>query len=459
MVSTPDGGAPVRARPAVYLHVGAAKSGTTYLQSVLWHNREVLRAHGVLYPGRDFPAHVRAAFDLRKTFFAGASDPEVHGAWTELVDEVRAWPGVSVISQELFAPAAPRRVRRALADLDFADVHVVFTVRDLARQIPAHWQEDVKNRFTTGFGDFVDAVSRPDWDSSDVARLFWGLQDPVAVLGRWAADLPPERVHVVTLPRPGAPHDLLWRRFSAAVGIPADACDLSAVFANPSLGLAETQFLRLLNLAVEERVDWHLYNDEVKLRLAQQVLTQRPSGRIGLPVEHMPWAVERSIEAVEGLRAAGYSVVGDLYELIPTYSGTVRDASGGHPDKERWAEIADAAADAVGALLHRIREEDEQLADVPDGLLSADEQLDELVAETGRLDDEVLRLIADTAPFSERAAQTVRRNPAVRAAYHRFRPPPPEAADEQDETVPSNSPATSPRPATPPHPATPNDPR
>ncbi|MEV5570984.1 hypothetical protein AB0L06_13125 [Spirillospora sp. NPDC052269] len=456
MVSTPDGGAAAPARPAVYLHVGAAKSGTTYLQGVLWHNREVLRRHGILYPGRDFPAHVRAAFDLRKTFFAGASDPEVHGAWTELVDEIRDWPGVSVISQELFAPAAPRRVRRALADLDFADVHVVFTVRDLARQIPAHWQEDVKNRFTTGFGDFVDALSRPDWDSFDVARLFWGLQDPVAVLGRWAADLPPERVHVVTLPRPGAPHDLLWRRFSEAVGIPADACDLSAVFANPSLGLAETQFLRLLNVAVEERVDWHLYNDEVKLRLAQQVLTQRPSGRIGLPVEHMPWAVERSVEAVEGLRAAGYRVVGDLYELIPTYSGTVRDASGGHPDRERWAEIADSAADAVAALLHRLREEEQILAELPDGLLDADEQLDELAADTDRLDDEIHRIIADTAPFTERAARSVKGNPAVRRAYHRLRPPPPEPSDASDASDASDTSGEGVQPS---QSATPNDPR
>ncbi len=251
MVSSSSESAGPRARPVVFLHVGAAKSGTTYLQNILWHNRDRLREHGVLYPGADMAAHVRAAFDLRRTFFPGASDPEIPGAWRRLVDEVRDWPGTVIISQELFAPAWKKHVRRALADLDFADVHVVFTARDLARQIPAHWQEDIKNRFDVSFADFVAPLKRPDWLEFEIARLFWTLQDPVYVLERWAANLPPERVHIVTLPRPGAPRDLLWRRFCTATGLAPEDYDLAAPFDNPSLGLAETQFLLRLNTALD----------------------------------------------------------------------------------------------------------------------------------------------------------------------------------------------------------------
>ncbi|MFC7731687.1 hypothetical protein [Actinomadura keratinilytica] len=424
MPPTPSGSVPSGDRPVVFLHVGAAKSGTTYLQTVLWHNRERLRAEGVLYPGRDFAAHVRAAFDLRRTFFRGASDPTVRGAWRELVDAARDWPGTTIISQELFAPAHPRWVAQALDDLDFAEVHILFTARDLGRQIPAHWQEDVKNRFTWTFEEFVAALSRPDWENFEAARLFWGLQDPVAVLARWGARLPPERVHVVTLPRPGAPRDLLWRRFCAAVGLNPDACDLSATFANPSLGLAETQFLRLLNEALEGRVGWHVFNDEVKLFLAQEVLTRRPSPiKIRLPAEHLPWAVERAVETVEALRAARYRVVGDLYELIPGYETPPGAPPAPPPDVPRWTEAADVGTDAIAALLGRLLERERRAAAAPGGDAAVHERLDELSADAAALGDLTARMARDAAPLATRAALGMRRYPAVRrlgGAYRRI---------------------------------------
>ncbi|KAB2347861.1 hypothetical protein [Actinomadura rudentiformis] len=424
MASTPPGGAPRPTRPVVYMHVGAAKSGTTYLQQVLWHNRHRLADAGVLYPGKDFAAHVRAAFDLRNTFFRGASDPTVKGAWGELVAEARDWPGTVIISQELFAPTRAAYVRRALADLDFADVHVVFTARDLGRQIPAHWQEDVKNRFTTSFDEFISSIRRQDWRSYEVARLFWGLQDPVAVLARWGADLPPERVHVVTLPRPGAPRDLLWQRFSAAVGISPDDCDLSGSFSNPSLGLAETQFLREINITLDEnRVDWHVYNDEVKLFLAQEALIRRPSPiKIELPAEYLPWATERAIETVEDLRAAGYDVQGDLYDLIPMPSPAPAPAP--HPDEPQWADMADVGADAIAALLQRIQAQEKRAARVPGAEIELREWIESLQRDTAALLEITGDMAHDASPLTRRAAQNVtERYPAVRqlrGAYQRI---------------------------------------
>ena len=35
----------------VYVHVGLPKTGTTYLQHMLWESREALAADGVLFPG------------------------------------------------------------------------------------------------------------------------------------------------------------------------------------------------------------------------------------------------------------------------------------------------------------------------------------------------------------------------------------------------------------------------
>ena len=72
----------------------------------------------------------------------------IHGAWDKLVDEMAAWHGDSIVSHELFAPATAEQAARAIAKLDFAEVHVVVTARDLARQIPAEWQEHLKHRST-----------------------------------------------------------------------------------------------------------------------------------------------------------------------------------------------------------------------------------------------------------------------------------------------------------------------
>lgn len=427
MASPTPGGGARSSRPAVFLHVGAAKSGTTFLQHVLWHNRERLRERGVLYPGADFASHVRAAFDLRRTFFPGGSDPRIPGSWRALVDEAGDWHGDVIISQELFAPARPAYVHEALADLDFADVHVVFTVRDLGRQIPAHWQEDVKNRFSVTFGEFVAALRHPDPHAFEIARLFWGLQDPVAVLGRWGADLPPERVHVVTLPRPGAPRDLLWRRFCTATGLDPDGYDLSRTFANQSLGLAETQFLLRVNEALGERIGWHAYNEDVKLFLAQQVLAARPSPtRIELPAEHVPWATERSVETVEALREAGYRVVGDLYELMPMPASgpAVGKEPAAPPDEPLWEGMADAGIDAVAALLERVRQREERAAAQPGAQTPVRDLIGALRQDSADLRDVTDGLARDAEPLVRRAVRGASdRYPAarrLRGAYRRI---------------------------------------
>ncbi|MEW2355400.1 hypothetical protein [Spirillospora sp. NPDC029432] len=369
--------------PLVYLHVGAPKSGTTYLQNVMWHNRSVLAGQGVLYPGDDPSAHVWAAFDLRRTFFDGQREPATIDAWPRLVDEVRRWDGrAAVISQELLASAFPDHVERALADLDFAEVHLVYTARDLARQIPAHWQEDVKNRAALTFGEFVTGLRDPDAARSPWVREFWRMQDAAAVLERWSPGIPPERVHVVTLPPPGAPNRLLLERFCALIGADPDGLDTSQVFGNPSLGVAETELVRRINLATRDTVDWPVHDVYVKHDLAQERLTARAGAtRIRLPEAYRPWVLERSRELAGALAAAGYGVVGDLDDLVPAFPGTAATAD---PGEIPETDVLDAALDAVVALLGHCAEERRGDTGGP----STDDLLDQVAllrADTARL--------------------------------------------------------------------------
>ena len=48
---------------------------------------------------------------------------------------------------------------------------------------------------------------------------FWRVQSLPDVLSRWSKGLPPENVHLVTVPQAGAPRDLLWQRYCQAFGI------------------------------------------------------------------------------------------------------------------------------------------------------------------------------------------------------------------------------------------------
>jgi hypothetical protein len=60
--ATPDDGRPP---PRVLVHIGEPKTGTTFLQQVMWSNRAELAAQGVVLPGHHPQDHFSASQDLR----------------------------------------------------------------------------------------------------------------------------------------------------------------------------------------------------------------------------------------------------------------------------------------------------------------------------------------------------------------------------------------------------------
>jgi hypothetical protein len=341
-------------RPRVYLHVGAPKTGTTYLQDVLWHNRGALRRSGVLYPGLSKDAQFHAAMDLQQAYFQEHLDPAVPGAWERLVGQARAWRGDVVLSHELFSLVDERAAARALDHLSWADVHVVLTARDLARQLPAVWQEDVKNRQVLTFAEFARELAAPGPDAHYLATLFWRLQDLPRVLDTWAAQLPAGRVHLVTVPPSGTPSNELWRRFSRATGIAGHTCEIDLTAeSNGSLGVAETNLLRRLNVVLADSLEWPEYDVLVKDYLALSVMGRRDSSTpLGLPPAEYEWVADRSRNMVEALRRRNCQVVGDLTDLLPAdLPRTDR-----HPDDVADDELLDTAVHALAGLLHYARD-------------------------------------------------------------------------------------------------------
>jgi hypothetical protein len=333
----------------VFLHVGAPKTGTTFLQNVLWANRGALARQGVLYPGDVPGAHFYAAQDLRGRYFRGHQHPRVSGAWERLAGAARDWSGATVlISHEILATCDPEEAARAVESLRPHEVHVVYSARDLARQIPAMWQESVKNGRVVPYDRYLQTLQSDN--PHRVGRIFWRTQDALDVLARWGTAVPAERIHVVTVPPRGAEGDLLWRRFCALAGLDESALDSSVrTNENVSLGLAEGELLRRINERLQGQLSWPEHETLLKNFLTRRVLTGRPGAtRTGIPVADRAWVLDRCKVIADGLRECGYDVVGSLDELVPDLTGepdTVPD-----PGAE---EVLDSAVDALAVLLTR----------------------------------------------------------------------------------------------------------
>lgn len=347
----------------VFVHVGTPKTGTTYLQAVIWSNRALLAERGVLLPGRSLREHFQASADVRGRPARIRMPERADGAWARLVEESRGHRGDVLISHELFADAPRERAEEALAGFAEAgfEPHVVVTLRDMGRQLPAEWQERIKHRGLIGFEGFMNGVRDPE---SRVGRHVRGLHDPADILGRWAARLPAERVHVVTVPRPGASRTLLWERFAEAVGLDPDGVALDVPRENSSLGLEQTLVLRELNRRLGDRLPLPgPYTVVGKQLLAHDVLAARPGTKLVLGGEDLDYARSWSAEIVAHLRALAPSVHGDLSELLVPDDLDAPEVSSARQKvsvETLLAETLDATADLMVRVGERIDRDAEQ---------------------------------------------------------------------------------------------------
>lgn len=331
----------------VYLHIGAPKTGTTYLQDRLGANSETLAEHGVHFPrgplGRD-PGHThfRAALDLLGEDWGGPTG-HAEGYWDALMRKVRRTRGTVIISHEILSAAPKDKIAKAMSDLEGSDVHVVFSARDIARQLPAFWQETIKYGRRWTFKRFLDrAQENPDlW--------FWRSQSLPKVLSRWGAGLEPDHVHLVTVPQPGGPRDLLWKRFCTTFGIDPAWAPKESDRVNPSMGVAETALIRRLNrrLATQGMSEHH-HTTLVREMLVHQNLANREGRKATLPPDLYPWAAEIAETWIEWAEGSGIDVVGDVDELRPVPPPA--DRTWEDPDQPRPREVIGAALDALVAM-------------------------------------------------------------------------------------------------------------
>jgi hypothetical protein len=332
----------------VYVHIGAPKTGTTYLQDRLARNLKELADHDVHVPTRSpfvSPGlfHFRAALDLLDQDWGGPVG-HAEGSWDAMVRRVRRHDGTVVISHEILAPARREYIERLKRDLSDSELHIVYSARDLARQVPAGWQESVKQGRRWSYRHYLTKIrSGKPW----FARAF----DLPAVLTSWGAGLAPEHVHVVTVPQAAdvaADPAVLWHRFCRAFTIDPAWAPRDSDRSNPSLGSAETSMLRRLNERMDREARHETTYDELlRGMLAEEALSGRKPNPITLPPRLHGWAVESGEAWIEWLRGSGVDVIGDPDDLLPTPPppGKYRN-----PDKAPAKEQLSAAIDALAAM-------------------------------------------------------------------------------------------------------------
>lgn len=314
--------------PVVVLHVGAMKTGTTYLQHKLIANRDELHTEGVDFAGGRWRDQVSAVQDLLSL---AQDDPKVArrsaGAWTAMAKRVRRTDArMSLLSMEFLSFADTEEAQRAVDSLAGLDVHVVVTVRDTAAVIPALWQTSITSgggmtwpRFMTvarasmrGGGRLGSALARA---GVPTARRFSEAVDIPRILRVWAAAVPPERVHVVVVPGPQAPRDRLWELFTDVLGVDPATAPHPPVQENESLGLPSAELVRRVNvgLSLQRPTEQRM----VKVELAGRGLGElrHEERRARLDPATFRAALRWNARIRDVITSTGVTVHGDLADL------------------------------------------------------------------------------------------------------------------------------------------------
>ena len=338
--SSSQPGAPRR----VFLHIGLLKTGTSYLQTVMWQNLDELHRQGLdMVPGskrETFHLMLRA----RDRYKPEVDPPDVASALDRLPGQLAAATGDRVlITEESLAPATADQIEALLGACTSREVHVIVTLRDLGRQIPSAWQQTLQAGMSLTYQGYLRRMRRTE---GDIANRYWSSKDVEAILARWSQFVPPERLHLVLVPPPGASHEELLHRFCRVIEVDPEPLDREVQRSNESVGRAQAELLRRVNAKLDPSLQAReLYGDVGKRYFAVRVLGKQKSDKIQVPREHEEWTRAVSQRFIDAIAAGGYPVEGDLSDLQPTPDAFTDETKVSHK------QVAESAVAALASML------------------------------------------------------------------------------------------------------------
>jgi hypothetical protein len=340
--------APIR----LVIHVGSPKTGTSYLQTVLEQaqaRRQPAAASDVVM----LPAGRQDAFwlmqDVRGRLDRTRDAPRAFGALDRFSADLAALAArgdaaTVLLSEEQLGAASPAQVRRLIdccGDPDKVEIHVVVTSRNLSRALPSYWQQQLQVGARITFEDYCAEVRERE---EGFGSRFWRAWDPTSILERWTPLVPQERFHVVTVPRGGAPDELL-HRFCRVLDVPVPDLDGTDRPRNLSLGWAQAEVLRQVNTALPERLRHRrAYRVDGKQWLGLTHLAAQKGERIALPLQWQDCCTDQTARVVAGL--SDVDVVGDLADLRVEAADFVADEQ-----VPGDAALRDSAVEALASIV------------------------------------------------------------------------------------------------------------
>ena len=295
------------------LHIGPQKTGSTAIQAALHAAREVLREHGVVYPGPH--AKPREAAEMGLGFGRIKSRGSLD-SWHDLLRQVNdPTARVVCVSLEAFGRATEEQAARVVAELGGDRPHVLSVARRYDALLPSQYQQRVKSQLRLTYDEWLRVVLGPDAPEDQHWANVWVPHDTVALIERWSAVAGAENVTLVVGDE--ADRGRLVRVLEDLLGVPPGLLDASAGRANASLSVTQTELVRAVNDLFHER-GWIGSEEHEALRIAAvRALVHAPPAPDEPRTPPMPewaWAslVERSERRIEGLRALPVTVIGDL---------------------------------------------------------------------------------------------------------------------------------------------------
>ncbi len=299
------------------MHVGPHKTGTTALQGALAYARADLESNGVVYPGRR-RQHSREALYICGHRGLRGSKPAKRGEWERLVAKVDRAPrdGIVVLSSEYFGDSDEDTARVVTEALGGPRVHVLVTLRPLAKIMPSQWQQYIRNGRSMTYESWLDGMLRkPPYDKPTPS--FWRRHHHEVLVERWVSIVGADRVTVLVIDEQD--RTMLLHSVEQLLGLPRDLLQPEPGRSNRSFTSGEIELVRQINLEFQ-RQSWsdrrfrtHIFPMMQRL---QDVYVPGPDEHgISTP----DWALDRVAEigsaAAKAIAATGAAVIGDLSSL------------------------------------------------------------------------------------------------------------------------------------------------
>lgn len=305
------------------IHAGAHKTATSAVQGAFELARDRLPEHGVSYygaaPGRTYLEGALAVTGRKPQL--GKQVPDM-SHWTALTKAVAAEGDRRVlVSSAFFGDGDEEATSRVVKGFSGAwPLHIVITLRPLAKVMASQWQQFVQNMHTERYEDWLDRMlNRQSGDRP--TNLFWHRHRHDRLVGRWAEAAGADRVTVVIVDE--SDRMMVLRTFEAMLGLPGGLLVPDAATANRSLSLPEAELIRLLNEEAKRR-KWpeKVYARLVRGGAVNYLKHGYQPGPDDQPIVTPPWALKRAAEVgaeiAAGISALGVQVIGDVSSLGAT---------------------------------------------------------------------------------------------------------------------------------------------